>query len=145
MSLTELMVRNVDTAELYESAQVAAERMRDRNVGALVVVNERHQPIGILTDRDLALRVVGTGKNAFSTTVAEIVSDRPTTFHEDATLESALATMALGPYRRLPIVNEQGELVGLLTLDDIVAQFASNLAQVGQLLQRESPAVLATI
>jgi CBS domain-containing protein len=143
MSVSNVCVRNVDVVGLEESVHVAAERMRDRNVGALVVVSARQEPIGILTDRDLALRVVAAGRDPFGTTVDEVVTRHPTSVPEEASLESALAAMSIAPCRRLPVVDKQGKLVGLLTLDDVLGQFASGLTRIGELLRRESPADLA--
>jgi CBS domain-containing protein len=143
MSVACFCVRDVDVVERDETVHIAAERMCDRNVGALVVVNEGREPIGMLTDRDLALRVVAAGKDPFSTTVAEVTTLHPATLNEDATLESALAVMSLGPCRRLPVVDHQGKLVGLLTLDDILSHFAARFAPIGELLRKEGPAQLA--
>ena len=58
MSVGRICMRDVDAASCDESALVAARRMRDRNVGTLVVVNDRNEPMGLLSDRDLALRVI---------------------------------------------------------------------------------------
>ena len=143
MLARDIGVREVDTAISDESVQVAAERMHTRNVGTLVVVNDHEQPIGMLTDRDLALRVVGAGKDPFGTTVGQAMTRHPATLSEEATLESAIAAMCAEPCRRLPLTDSEGRLAGLLSLDDILRLLVSDFSQIGNLLRRESPANLA--
>jgi CBS domain-containing protein len=143
MSVRDICMREVDSVRREESVQAAAERMHSRNVGTLVVVNEHDEPIGMLTDRDLALRVVAAGRNPFRTTVAQTMTEHPTMLGEDATIESAIAVMCAEPCRRLPIVDAEGKLTGLLSLDDVLKLLVSDFSQVGDLLRRESPANLA--
>jgi CBS domain-containing protein len=119
--------------------------MHTRNVGTLVVVNERQEPIGMLTDRDLALRVVAAGRDPFRTTVGHAMTEHPTTLSGDAALESAIAVMCAEPCRRLPIVNPAGKLTGLLSLDDVLKLLVSDFTEIGNLLRRESPANLAQV
>jgi CBS domain-containing protein len=145
MFVRDICVREVDTARGHESVQVAAERMHTRNVGTLVVVNDHEEPVGMLTDRDLALRVVAAGKDPFCTTVAQVMTDHPTTLREDAALESATAVMCAEPCRRLPLVSPAGKLAGLLSLDDVLHLLVSDFTQIGNLLRRESPANLAHV
>jgi CBS domain-containing protein len=145
MSVRDICVREVDAASVEESVQAAAERMHTRNVGTLVVLNEDQEPIGMLTDRDLALRVVAAGKNPYRTTVAETMTRHPTTLSEDASIESAIAVMCAEPCRRLPIVDSDGKVAGLLSLDDVLKVLISDFSQISDLLRRESPANLARV
>jgi CBS domain-containing protein len=145
MSVLDICVREVDTATREESVQVAAKRMHTRNVGTLVVLNDRQEPIGMLTDRDLALRVVAAGKDPFRTTVGQAMTEHPTTLSKDAALESAIALMCAEPCRRLPIVDPAGKLIGLLSLDDVLKLLVSDFTEIGNLLRRESPANLAQV
>jgi CBS domain-containing protein len=117
--------------------------MHARNVGTLVVVNEQGVPIGMLTDRDLALRVVAAGRSPYGTTVGQAMTENPAILREDASLESAIVAMCAEPCRRLPVVDDAGCLAGLLSLDDVIGVLASDLTQIGNLLRRESPANLA--
>lgn len=120
MSVSRICVRNVDTASDDESAQVAAQRMHARNVGSLVVVNRACEPVGIVTDRDLTVRVVADGMDAAQTRISEVMTRHPKTVREDSPIEEALRLMRGGSFRRLPVVCSSGGLVGLLTLDDIL-------------------------
>lgn len=143
MSVGKICVREVDLVEPEESVQVAASRMNSRNVGTLMVLDAESQPIGILTDRDLAIRVVGKGLDAFNTTVREVMSPAPASVREDASIESALSLMRVGPFRRLPVVDEDGRLAGLLSLDDILDLLSEEFTEIGQLVRSESPDVLS--
>jgi CBS domain-containing protein len=145
MSLKRICVREVDLAELYESVQVAAERMQDRNVGSLVIVNAEKKPVGIITDRDLALRVSAAGKNPYATTVGEVMTQRVATLREDASIEAAILAMRRGPYRRLVLVDEHGELAGLVSIDDLLDLLIREFAQIGEFLHRESQSELARV
>lgn len=144
MSVGKICVREVDVADLDESAQVAAARMHSRKVGTLVVLNEQKQPIGILTDRDLAVRVVAEALDAGQTTVGAVMTRCPTTVRDDSAIEDALAVMRAGPYRRVPVVDQKAVLVGLLSLDDVLDLLCEEFGVIGGLLARESPQSLAS-
>lgn len=139
MSVGRICIRDVDTASGDESALVAARRMRDRSVGALVVVNDRKQPMGLLSDRDLALRVIAQERDPARTPVTEVMSAMPMTILESSSIESALGHMRTGRFRRMPVVNGAGELVGIVALDDILTLLGEEFSMVGALLEREAP------
>ena len=143
MSVGRICTRTVDTADCDESAQVAASRMNSRNVGTLVVLDEEKHPIGILTDRDLAVRVVGKGLDPVSTRVDSLMTQTPEVVSEDTAIEAALSIMRRGPHRRVLVVNDQRELVGLLSLDDILELLSEEFADIGKLVKGESPNALA--
>lgn len=143
MSVARICQRNVDTATPDESAFQAAERMHQRTVGALVVVDGENVPVGIVTDRDLAIRVVAAGRDPYTTTVREVMTPNPQTAIPDTSIESALSTMEDGCLRRLPIVETDGRLAGLVTLDDVLMLFAEDLGRVGGVLKRATPQAAA--
>lgn len=143
MSVGRICVRDVDTAEAGEPVQVAAARMCDRKVGTLIVVGEGRRPIGILTDRDLAVRVVAHSRDAAGTTVEEVMTRFPATVREETPIEMAIQEMRQGPFRRLPVVDDDGCLVGLISLDDILDLLTEEFNEIGELLRREGPASLA--
>ena len=143
MSAGRICVREVDTADVTESVQAAADRMNARNVGTLVVLNPERQPLGIVTDRDLATRVVARGKDPYASTVGEVMTLFPRTVHEDTPIEDAIAMMRVGPFRRVPVVDRQGKLVGLLSIDDVLELFAEEFRDIGKLLKAERSETLA--
>jgi CBS domain-containing protein len=139
VSVGRICLREVDLAQPGESAIEAACRMRDRRVGTLVVVDGAGRPVGLVTDRDLALRVVATGADPRVISVREVMTPHPRTVSEGTAIESALAVMRSGVLRRLPVVNDRGELVGILSLDDVLDLLAEEFGLVRGLLAREAP------
>ena len=138
MTVRDICKRDVDTVSYDQSALDAARCMRDRQVGSLVVVDD-NRPVGILTDRDVAVRVVAAGLDPATTRVSDVMTPSPTTAVEDATIADAIGYMCAGRFRRLPVVRPDGHLVGILALDDVLAMVADELAEVGPLLRREAP------
>jgi CBS domain-containing protein len=118
------------TAELSESAAAVARRMRDLHVGC-VVVTRGSRPVGIVTDRDLALRVVAEGRDARATLVSDIVTYDASTLPRDAGIETAARMMRERGVRRLPIVTDDGRVIGIVTADDLTILLAKELADVG--------------
>ena len=145
MSVGRICIRGVDIASPGESVQMVARRMRDRNVGSLVVCNESMHPVGMVTDRDLALRVVAEGHNPGSTSVADVMTRDPQCVREDTPIEMALTAMRTGPCRRLPVVSDERALVGVISLDDVLGLLTEEFNTIGTLLQRENPRSLAEI
>lgn len=139
-----LCQRRVDTASSEETARAAAQRMVARCVGSLVVVDARERPLGIVTDRDLVLRVIAVGADPSDTTLGDVMSGHVETLPEDASVEAALAAMRANAVRRLPVVGRDGSLVGIVSLDDVIAQLARDVAAVGSFLELRSPERIAT-
>ena len=138
MSVGRICSRDVHTAHYDEPVLESARRMRDRQVGAVIVVDEM-RPVGIITDRDLTVRVLAAGLDPQATRVSEIMTPSPTTISEDESIETAVGYMRAGRFRRLPVVGRDGRLVGILSLDDVLELVAEELADLGQLLKREAP------
>lgn len=139
MTVRNICQRQVDLAGESETAQVAAARMRARNVGSLMVVDDERRPIGILTDRDLALRVVAEGASPLELTVGDVMSREPFTITETAPVEEALGLMRAHGVRRLVVVGKHGALVGVVSLDDVMGWLASEFRSVTGVLERSSP------
>lgn len=145
MSAVRYCNRDVDVISPEESAQQAAGRMHSRKVGTLVVIDRERAPVGIITDRDICVRVVADGKQAATTSVGEVMTPCPEMVREQTSLEDALRRMRAGGFRRLPVVNSREQLVGLLSLDDILRVFAHDFSQINQIMEQESPHSLAEV
>jgi CBS domain-containing protein len=145
MSVGRICTREVDVATADENVWRAAERMQQRSVGTLVVVDKLQHVIGIVTDRDLVLRVLADQKEPQETLVGDVMSRRPATALEDTPIETALERMAAGGFRRMPVVDHSGKLVGLVTLDDILLLVGDELAHAGKVLARQTPRAAATV
>lgn len=96
----------------------AARILRDENVGSLPVVRDG-RVTGIVTDRDLAIRVLAEGRDPGSTRVADVVSGEPVTVRADQGLDEALRLMAHHQLRRLIVVEDSDRLVGILAQADV--------------------------
>jgi len=143
MSIGRICIREVDIAEPQESVLIAARRMHDRQVGALVVVNKAREPVGIVTDRDLTVRVLAEGLDAQQTSLAEVMTRPARSAPEGTPIEEAVRLMRRGAFRRLPVVDDYGKLVGIATLDDILDLVTKELHEIGGVLAEETPRILA--
>jgi CBS domain-containing protein len=113
-----------------DTIDATARLMRGRNVGAVVVVSNG-SPIGLLTDRDIAVDVVGRGKDPTTTPVREVMKKLPTVIQEEAEIYVARIFATKG-VRRLPVVNKAGNLVGIISLDDILMLLGSQMGHIAE-------------
>jgi CBS domain-containing protein len=132
-------LRPVVLAALGESVASAAKRLRDERVGCLVVTRGGH-PIGILTDRDLAVRVVAEGRDPSTTRVDDVLTYDPLTLRDSDTVDSAARCMREHGIRRLPIVDAEGAVRGIVTADDLVVQLGRQLAALSDAIAEPSDA-----
>lgn len=139
MTLAEICQRNVDTADASESIQSAAQRMGTRNVGTLIVLNPSGRPAGILTDRDVAVRVAGRGRDPYTTRVGDVMTTELESAPEDLPVEDALRRMRSRGVRRLPVVNRAGECIGVVSLDDVLVHLVREFGVLGRLLEVSTP------
>ncbi len=144
MSAGRICVREVDLVKAGESVQAAAQRMHARNVGTLVLLDKEKRPLGLLTDRDLTVRVLAEGLDATQTTVGDVITKCLQTVSENTPIEDAMRVMRSGNCRRLPVVDHDGKLVGILSVDDILEVLISEFRDLGVLLREESARSLAS-
>lgn len=139
MSVERICHLEVHVADADESTAIAAQRMRQKRVGTLVVVDESERPVGLLTDRDLVARVMAMGRDPKETRVLDVMTKSPKTMLATAPIEEALALMKNGGFRRIPIVSPKGKLVGLVSLDDVLLFVATEFSWIGELLGKKLP------
>ena len=125
--------RDVATMRARASVQELAEEMKASSVGCLVVVDDRGRPLGIVTDRDLTLRVVANGLRASETSAAEVMSHPLVTAAPGDSIESVMALMSAHGIRRVPIVRD-GRVTGMVSLDDLVVELGRELDDLGEML-----------
>lgn len=116
----------------------AAQRMREQHVGCLVVVDETaggRRVAGILTDRDIVTSVMAKGVDPSTLRVEDVMSTDVVTAQESDAFAELLATMRCKGLRRLPVVDAQGVLVGLPTMDDLLEVLAEQLRMVVQAIE----------
>jgi CBS domain-containing protein len=134
-TIRDLMTKNPCAIDADKPVAYAAKMMRDEDVGLAPIV-EGQKLVGTLTDRDIAIRVVAEGKDPQTTIVREVATRRLVTIDPDQDLSEALRLMAKNQVRRLPVVEEDGRLVGVVAQAD-VAKHATD-EQTGEVVERIS-------
>ena len=140
MAVGELCNREVVITEKTASVVDAAQLMRTHHVGDLVVVEDRggrKHPVGIVTDRDIVVEVVAAGVNPDSLKVGDIMGPEVATVRESEGLFEALRYMRDKGVRRMPVVDREGGLVGILTLDDLLSLLAEEMTELAKLVSHE--------
>jgi CBS domain-containing protein len=141
MRASELCTRDVVVAARDESVIAAAKRMRDAHVGDLVVVDDvggRRVPIGIITDRDIVVELVANGAERLAVArVGDAMTDTLISAHEEDDVADVLGRMTANGVRRIPLVDDDGCLTGVLSFDDVVALLAEELADLSHLVLRQ--------
>ena len=123
--ISEVMSSDVQTISPDATIEEAAQEMRDGDFG-LLPVGDEEQLLGVITDRDIAIRAVAEGRGP-STPVSEIMSEGVIWVHEDDSIEEAAEIMSDNQIRRLPVVNAEQRLVGIVSLED----FAVDRSDIG--------------
>jgi len=134
-TIREVMTSNPCTIDADKDIAYAAKMLRDEDVGVAPIV-EGDQLIGVLTDRDIAIKVVAEGKDPQTTKVREIASKDIVTIDPQQDLDEALRLMAQHQVRRLPVVEEDGKVVGIIAQADVALQ--SDDAKTGELVEKIS-------
>ena len=120
-TISELMTRNPVSIGPYKTVMQAARLMDDLNVGALPVCHG-FRLVGIITDRDITVRATAAGLNPASTEVDVIMSSRVRSCLQEHSAEDVLREMASVQIRRMPVLDGQGRLVGMISLGDLAAR-----------------------
>lgn len=123
LSVRELMTRDVETVHPDDRVERAARLMRECDCGALPVVDERGRLIGMVTDRDITVRLVARGIDTRRARIDDCMSDVAFACHVDDSLEDCLRGMARHQVRRMPVVDSRDRVIGILSQAD-VAQHA---------------------
>jgi CBS domain-containing protein len=118
-SIRDLMTSDPKAVEPDKPVTEAAKVMKQEDVGIVPIVDDQNRLVGTVTDRDITLRVVAEGKDPQSTTVGEIASQNVVTVDPQQDLDEALRLMAQHQVRRLPVVEEDGKLVGIVAQADV--------------------------
>lgn len=120
MALPAAYLRPVEAVDSSASAAEAARRMRDAHVGALLVLDLEGRAVGIVTDRDLALRIVGARLDPAATPVTACMSSPLLALHPSDSTTDAARRMRERLVRRLPILDAERRPLGIVTSDDLV-------------------------
>jgi CBS domain-containing protein len=116
------MVKEATSCCPDTNLEAAGRMMWDHNCGAIPVLDNENHPIGVITDRDIAMSAVLNHKPLWDITARDVISNREVFLCEvDDDVQSVLATMRTHKIRRVPVVNGDGRLEGILSIDDIIA------------------------
>ena len=140
MTIGEVCTRNAVFVESTLTVQEAARQMREQHVGALIVAapaEGRIVPRGIVTDRDLVLGVMAPGIDATVFTVGDIMGPELITALDTDDLFATVRKMRVKGIRRIPVVDQQGALAGIYTLDDFLTFLAREMREVSGIIEKE--------
>ncbi len=136
MKVQDIMTKNPDSVAPGTTVADVARQMRDLDVGIIPVVQEGELR-GVITDRDITIRVAAVGLNPMEVTVQDFISPNPVTVSPGDDVEKARSLMVEHQIRRL-LVTEGGKLVGVLSLGDLATKDKSEEAQTGEVLEEIS-------
>ncbi len=138
MMLDDISKKQVATLSGEDSIQKAAQKMRDKNVGSIVVMDAQQHPVGIVTDRDIVVQVVAEGVGPSGQTVADIMSQNLLILRTSNSLQEAVRSMDEKCVRRAPVVDEHGALYGLVSLDDLLILLSQCLSKCAELIKKQT-------
>lgn len=140
MSVGEFCNRDVVVTDGTTPIPEVAQLMRRYHVGDVLIV-ERHgevaTPVGILTDRDIVIEVLAKGVEADSVTAADVMSQELFLLNEGEAISSAIERMHARGVRRAPVIDTSSDLVGLMSVDDLIEIMAEQLQQLSTLFKRQ--------
>jgi len=141
MSIGEFCNREVVIIAREATVGEAARLMRSLHVGSLVVVDEviggKRVPVGIVTDRDLVVEIMATGLDPATITVSDIMAPGLATAREGDELLPTIELMHVKGVRRLPVVDAEGALAGIISIDDLTAVMSDHLSALTKAIARE--------
>ncbi|GAB7020927.1 CBS domain-containing protein [Halostagnicola bangensis] len=138
MPIENLARSDVVTATTDTAVQELATAMADENVGSIVICKDS-KPVGIVTDRDLTLQVIGDGEHPDGITAEDVMSTDLCTVDHDDGFYRATELMSEHAVRRLPIVGSDGQLSGIITVDDLNELLANEHQQLAEVVQAQRP------
>lgn len=126
MKIKDIMTKEIACVDANSTAADAAKKMKDQNVGTILVIDQ-NQLKGLVTDRAITTRAVAEGKDPKSLPVTDIMTKDVVGCSEEDDVFDALKTMGQNKIRRMPVVNDQDHLVGVVSMSDIAEQMRSGI------------------
>jgi CBS domain-containing protein len=138
MAVGEYCRRSLVTAGPGVSVREAARIMAREGVGTVIVI-DRDEPVGILTDRDIALRVLVEQLDAEAVPIKDLMRKPVVTVREDTTLSAVVRALRAHAVRRLPVVDRRGKLIGVIASDDLVGLIGQEVAGLASAVDSQRP------
>ena len=136
MSLERICSKTVVTISPNATVLEAAKMMHSKHVGCLVVIDDS-RITGILTDRDIVLKLVASERKPEETTVKTIMTGNPTMVNVNYDVLDAVRLMRSRGVRRLPVIDEHRHLLAIITLDDVLTTFGAEIGDLAGAVQKE--------
>ena len=137
MKIGDLCKREVVCAGSGARLMELSKLMRNNHVGSVVIVDGDRRPVGIVTDRDIVVEVIAAGLEGTDLAASDVMTGAPVLAREDDDALWSLKVMRDRGIRRLPVVDGEGRLVGIVTLDDVVEHIGVAIGDIVQLLGSE--------
>jgi CBS domain-containing protein len=142
MNVGDICQRNVVTVRDFDELTSAARLMREKHVGYVVVIEPAFEegtfkPMGVLTDRDIVVSVVAREGDVRALRVSDVMTREPLVAQESASIATALQQMKRVGVRRVPVVGDHGQLVGVLSLDDALEALVAELQDLSGSIRSE--------
>ena len=141
MGIVKCCREQVVAVSLDTPAVDVARIMGEKNVGSVVVISSDNRPAGILTDRDLAVRVMAQEKNPGEVRAKEVMTRDVITFQDSMGIYEAIRKMTDEGIRRMPVVDDAGKLIGIVTMDDIIRMLGEEMAIIAKNIEKQSPPI----
>lgn len=138
MTIQSLARTDVVTVGPDTPITAAAAMMGEKRVGSVVVIDEKHRVIGVLTDRDIAVDVVGAARDPSELSAGDAMTDEPFTLDAEVGVFQAIHAMRDAGVRRAPVVADD-KLTGIVTLDDLLVLLAGEFDDLAAIVKAESP------
>jgi CBS domain-containing protein len=142
MDIGTICKRNVVTVREADELVMAAKLMREKHIGYLVVVKPNIidgtvTPVGVITDRDIVVAVIAKENDPRALKIGDVMTRQPAVVEEGSSISTTLQLMRRMGVRRVPVIGRSGVLVGVLSLDDILAALAGDLMDVADSIRHE--------
>ena len=140
MPISEICSREVIIAQHDESVLEASKLMRERNVGTVIVVKEHdgaRVPVGIVTDRDLVVEIIAAEVDPNLIRIGDVMGRELVTVKGSCGVFEGIQYMRNKGVRRLPVVDDDGSLLGIVTLDDLLVLLAEEIGALAKLIEHE--------
>jgi CBS domain-containing protein len=140
MPIGDICVLGVVTYNRDTKIDEVAQLMRQHHVGDVVVIEEskgKQVPVGILTDRDIVTSVIALKLDPAMFSAGDLISRKIITVREDLGVFEAIQEMRKHGVRRMPVLNQEGTLAGIISIDDLFALLAEEMAELAKLISKE--------
>ena len=137
MTISKISNHKVITLSTDKTVLDVARLMREKNIGNVIIVNDENQPVGIITDRDITIKIVADEISPNQMLVSDVMSSDLLVLKEYQTIQEALDMMSAKGVRRAPVVNESNNLTGIVSSDDLALLVADEIESYGKLIRKQ--------